>query len=766
MKRTLLVILSTIYILGAAAQANTQATQNSKDATQTAQTDSINWDDIFDQLELEEVKVVGQKALVKLEVDRKSYDVSNLIGASGQAASDILDNIPSVEVDNDGNISLRGSTSVEVWINGKPSGLTSDNRATILEQMPAETIERIEVIDNPSAKFSAEGSAGIINIVLKKDRTAGYYGSLQAGATTNGGANAAANINYNSPVVDLFATLGYRHRTNNGHTESQQENYTEGIADSYMNYSSDERSWGNSLFSRAGVTVHLTKRDDLSATGMLMHGGNENRSTTPYYYGSYAADGTTYDDYTLSRVTTSSGTMTMLHGELAYTHEFAEKHRLDASFSADKWTNNHDNYYSDTYDYSELSTPTTSYSTLQYRPQEINNHSYEAKIDYENQMSERFKLETGYSWNASHENTPQWGYEDGERNYYNRFIYNLNVHAAYITATYKFGLFSLMGGLRGEYWRVNTESYDWEQEYGSATKDEPFNRDYFKLFPSIFASYQLTPNDQLQLNATRRLRRPWGGQLNSFKDTRDASAVSFGNPELTPEYSTSISANYLRTWDNHSMLLSLYYRPTSDVMQQIRYRDTDEDLMYSTTMNVSSSQSSGVELTVKNRLWRILDLTSNVNAYYYHLDAFSYTINEQEVTGDAQDRFSWNARVQASIILPSEISVQVSGTYRSRQTITQGYRPASYFMDFGARKQFCNKRFSVSVNCRDLLNSRGWRSVTESDSYWRFQEHRRNSRHADITLTWNFGNMNKKSKQRSHETDNNYLDNYDGDNES
>ena len=151
---------------------------------------------------LNEVTVTGQRSSMKLEVDRKSFDVSQQIINAGGAAADVLENIPSVEVDNDGNISLRGNTSVEVWINGKSSGLTTDNRAEILQQLPAESIERIEVIDNPSAKFSAEGSAGIINIVLKKDRKAGYYGSLQAGGNTDGGANTSGNINYNSSLFD------------------------------------------------------------------------------------------------------------------------------------------------------------------------------------------------------------------------------------------------------------------------------------------------------------------------------------------------------------------------------------------------------------------------------------------------------------------------------------------------------------------------------------------------------------------------------------
>ncbi len=745
----------------------------------SAERDSKNFNIIYmseDSRQLQEVQVTGQKSAMKLEVDRKSFDVSQLISSAGQAASDILDNIPSVEVDNDGNISLRGNTSVEVWINGKPSGLTSDNRSTILEQMPAESIERIEVLDNPSAKYSAEGSAGIINIVLKKERAAGYYGSAQVGGNTNRGANASVNINYNSSLVDVFASIGYRHRSSEGHTESQQQNFSDGVLTGYSDYDTDEDRRGNSIFSRAGLTFHLSKQDDLSFSGMLMTGRNHGRSSTPYYYGSYDADGNAYDEYVLNRNTTTSSDMLMMHGEVGYIHEFSDNHKIDFNFSADKWDNDNHNFYRDYTDYSQMTTSQPSVYTWQYRPQNISNHSFEAKLDYENQITEKFKLETGYNWKYSHENTPQQSFEatgeDGskpaiydstdedadysdyeEHSYFNRFIYNLNVHALYVTATLKMGKFGLMAGLRGEYWKVDTESYDWDQEYAGAAKDTPFKKDYFQLFPSVFASYQITPDDQLQLNYTRRLRRPWGGQLNSFRDTRDATMVSFGNPQLTPEYSNSFSLNYLRTWSEHSMLVSLYYRPTSDVMQRINYRDLTEDLMYSTTMNVAKSTSAGGEITVKNKLFRILDLTTNVNAYYYKIDAFSYDIDGQTVTGDEEKRFTWNARMQASLMLPYDISVQLSGRYNSREAITQGHRPARYSMDFGIRKNFLNKLFTLSINCRDLLDSRAWKSETGSDTFQRYQENRRNSRNFSATLTWNFGNLKSRKQAREDSSD-------------
>lgn len=698
-----------------------------------------------DAKQLNEVTVTGQRATMKLEVDRKSFDVGQLISNAGQSASDVLDNVPSIEVDNDGNVSLRGNSSVEVWINGKASGLTSDNRAQILQQLPAESIERVEVIDNPSAKFSAEGSAGIINIVLKKDRKAGYYGSVQAGGDTRGGANTSFNVNYNSRLIDSYLNIGYRHRANTGHMESQQ------TSDTYnQTYDSDSKQRGNNFFTRAGVTLHATTKDDFSLSGMLMHGGGNSHSYTPYIY-TAVANG--LNNYQLDRINRSRTGMDMRYGEFNYRHSFNDKHFIDFTADLSSWKMNNDNWYQDSTVVVGIDDVTYSY---QYRPQYINNHRKELKLEYENQVTKNFKIEAGYNGNFSRENTPQESYMDNtsfdgtnaseDKLFFNRFIYKQDLHAFYTTLSYKFGALSLMGGLRGEYWRVNTESYTWEQEHDASLREQPFKKDYFQLFPSVFMSWQMTETQQLQLNYTRRLRRPWGGQLNSFRDTRDATTVSFGNPYLTPEFSNSFSLNYLKQWNDHSLLVSAYYRPTTDVIQRISYKNKEDGLFYQTSMNVAKSVSTGLEMTVKNKLWRILDLTTSANAYYYRLNGFSYDIDGQTVTGNSDHNFTWNARMTASLMLPYDISIQTTGRYTARQVITQGYRKANYSIDFGARKNFFNKLFTLSVNCRDLLDSRRFETFTSGPNFTRHQINRRGGRRVSMTLTWNFGNMKQKKR--------------------
>ena len=727
--------------------------------TLSAQHRQVHYNALYmseDSKVLQEVQVTGQRSQMKLEVDRKVFSVDQVLAAAGGSASDILENIPSIEVTTDGEISLRGNSSVEVWINGKASGLTTDNRYEILQQIPAESIEKIEVIDNPSAKYSPEGSAGIINIVLKRDRKAGYYGSLQAGANNHKGYNMSGNINYSSGVLDAYANVGFRRRRGSGGSESEQH-YKQ--TNEYQTYKSDSENKGRNFFARAGLTWHPTKNDDISLGGMTLQGKPQNESTTPYHYGTI---GTDYDSRIMFRRNESDGKMQMYHGELGYEHRFSDLHKLTAHVEFNRWMSDHDNIYRD----STTEAIVTSYSTptqyiwgaptytYQLRPTHIRNRSWETKVDYENQVTDNFKIEAGYNGRFSYENTPQesWIAANWEgtnlmedEQYYNRFIYKMDTHALYATVNTKVGRLGIMAGLRGEYWRVNTESYSFAQEHGTAEKDAPYKKDFFQLFPSLFLNYELTETAQLQLNYTRRLRRPWGGQLNSFKNTRDASMVEFGNPELTPEYTHSLSLNFLKTWAEHTLSISTYYRPTTDVMQRIRYQSQQDGLMYMTQMNLTKRQSLGVEIIGKNKLWRVLDLTTTLNGYYNKLDGFSYVIDGQTVTGEGDESFSWDARMLASIILPYDLSIQATGNYRSRGVITQGYRKPNASLDLGLRKSFFNKKIAVAVNFRDVFGTRHWENYTESDTFWRHQKNWRDPRF-NIQVTWNFGNMNNDKK--------------------
>ena len=678
---------------------------------------------------LNEVQVMGQKAQMKFEIDKKVFDVDQNIAATGGSASDVLTNIPSVEVDNEGEVSLRGSSSVTVWINGKASGLSADNRGEILEQLPAETIQKIEVITNPSAKFSPEGTAGIINIILKEDRKPGYYGSAQASGDTQGAYNVSANINYSSGKLDAYANIGHRHRVNKGGSKSIRESEN---PQSILKQEGENDGGGRNIFGRAGLTWHATRKDHLSANfmGMFGRGGHDN---TIHYTETNALLFPTPNQY--NRLTTSDHENRMMNFDIGYKHDFGEDHNIDFTLSHHIWNMDNQSEYRTVRD-----EQTNSY---QYQENENRSKEWEAQLDYVNKINENQKIEAGYKGTFERENSPVSTYGDEthaqmQESLYNRFIYNQDIHALYATYSGRFGKLGYQVGVRGEYWKVDSESRNYAQEF-EGEAPTLFKKDYFSLFPSLFLSYELPNGNELQANYTRRLSRPWGGQLNSFKNITDSTNISYGNPELQPQYSNAYELNYIKNWENHTLSLSGYYRSTDDVIQRIRYREGN--IMYSTDRNVTQSQSAGLEIVAKNKLTRAIDLTTTVNLFYYKLDGFNFMIADQMVSGESDEDFSWNARMIANIILPYSFSLQLTGNYNARQVVAQGYRKANYALDAGIRKSFWNKKLSLSINARDILDSRRWKTITQIGDTHMVSENWRSGRFVGLTLTYSFGNL-------------------------
>lgn len=689
---------------------------------------------------LGEVQVVGQKPQMRFDIDKKVFNVDQNIASSGGSASDVLSNIPSVDVDNEGEVSLRGNSSVTIWINGKASGLSADNRAEILEQMPAESIENIEVITNPSAKYSPEGTAGIINIVLKEDRKAGYYGSAQAGADTDGGYNASANVNYSSGKIEAYANLGYRQRRMKGGGYTNRLNI--GQTDTtFLDQTSSSKNNGGNVFARMGVTWNVTSKDHLTLGGFGMFGSRSGTNRIDYLSntpGSFRSSQRTSD---------SDNDMNGGNIELGYKHDFSKKSNLDLTASWNSWGMDNHTIYDQFSDYGQ-GEETTSY---QRQLNNIRNHNWEFQADYVNAFNDRNKLEAGYKGTLSRQNSPVETYSgtaqanaEADKALFNRFLYNQDIHALYATYSTKFGPLGLQAGLRGEYSKVDTKSL----AYGQTESDvAPYKHDYFSLFPSVFLSYSLPKDNEIQLNYTRRISRPWGGQLNSFMNITDSTNISFGNPRLSPQYSNAFELNYIKNWGLHLISVSGYYRNTNDVIQRIRF--LEGDVMKSTYENVAKSQSAGVEIVGKDKLFQILDLTTTVNLFYSKLDGFTYQPAgaAEPVVGKAEENFSWNARMIANLMLPYGISLQMTGNYNAKQVVAQGYRKPNYSLDAGLRKSFFDKKLSLAINARDLLDSRKRHTITSGAGFEQDDMNWRGGRRFGFTLTYSFGNMRaKKSK--------------------
>lgn len=709
---------------------------------------------------LQEVVVEGVRSQMRFELDKKIFQVDANIAAAGASASELLESIPSVEVDQDGQVSLRGNSSVTVWINGKESGLSADNRAQILEQIPAETIERVEVITNPSAKYSPEGTSGIINIILKKDRRAGYFGSAEFGANTRGGGNTGVNINVNRGKWEGYTSVGFRMRRNEGSSLSDRTYFgADGLLDTsddlFLNSRGTSNNMGNNLFVRAGVTYNVTDQDALYVNGFGMFGHRKNWGTTSYW-SNLPNHWTTNSNFTDTKSDNRGA-----HGELGYTHKWTDNHTLDILGSYNYWGGPSTNFY-----HQNQVTPGLEaddiYDLYQEQQQQLNVNSIETKVDYVNQFSKNMKFEAGYQGTYSYEKTPistvQGQTQENMVNVpalYNNFVYNNNISALYTTFGGKAGKFSYSAGLRGEYWKVNTKSLGWDNATGApqTMADQAWYspKGKFQLFPSAFASYSLPYDNELQINYTRRIRRPWGGELNSFQDISDPTNIRYGNPQLEPEYSNAFELNYIKSWTMHMISVSAYARTSENVMDRIAY--LRDNVMYSTSMNVTDRFNAGTEIVVKNSLFhQVLDLTTTVNLYNNHISAWERDIpmlngGTTRLSGKARDSFAWDARMMAGVKLPWKLSMQATGRYSSKMLSAQGSTQPGWSVDLSMRKNVGDWSFSVS--CRDIFNTRKFKNTVDGIDYTQFNERQRGKQNIQFSVKYSFGNMRAKKNKNN-----------------
>lgn len=683
------------------------------------------------------VEVTGLRSTMKLEVDKRVFSVDQSVAAAGASTSDVLKNLPSVDVDAEGTVSLRNSTNVIIWINGKPSGLSSDNQAQVLEQMPAESIDRVEVITNPSAKYSAEGSAGIINIILKKDRKAGYYGSLRAGVSSPLGYNFGGNYNYSSPKWDLYANLGTRADVRQGSGNTNRTTYTTSTSTDpkeYMNSRTQrDRSHGG-LFFRAGADYHFNDKHTLSLSGFGMNGNGDSESAIQYDY----FDNTKQLTAKRLRNSTDIGGHNNYEMELDYQWEIGPEHNLHAILSVGTGGSPESKTFTQT-DFNSFNVETGSLR------QDGSGSEYEDEmdfqLDYSRKFSEKWKLEAG--WKSSMES--RLG-DDMIRNLVgsnwitnskNLFDYTEQIHAAYGTLTGKLTeKFGYQLGLRAEQTLVNFTSTN---ELTNVAL--PHEKNYLKLFPTIFANYTFKEGMDMQLNYSRRINRPRGHSLNPFVNISDSSNIWVGNPDLNPEYSNNFELNFLKTWTEHTLSAALYHRISEQVIQDIRY--LDNGVMKQTPENVTNSTSSGLELVAKDKLFKILETTTTLNLYQQNMDAFTY----RGETYDGTNGFSWNLRMNGQILLPLGMMGQVSGFYSAPRVVAQGSMKAAYSMDLGLRKSFWDRTLQVSLNGQNLLNSFKFENSTSGPGFSQVTSNQFFSRTIRLNVTWNFGNLKPKEKE-------------------
>lgn len=700
---------------------------------------------------LSEVEVIGQGTQMRFEIDKKVFSVDQNIAAAGGSATDVLQNIPSVDVDNEGNISLRNNASVEVWINGKPSGLTADNRAQILQQMPAESIESIEIMTNPSARFNPEGTSGIINLVMKKNRRGGYFGSVSAGTMwvegAQPGGQAGLNLNYNSGRMDAYLNVGLRSMSflGGGSTDRFFLNGTDTL--SVLNQTNINSMGYRGVFFRGGVDYRVAENHSIGLSGFGMTGSGGGQNTFNYKLTDRATGAVTRDFY---RIVDGTGNRPSLNFSLDYKWDIDTiGSTLLSNISLSSHSRSEDRSYLQKNRLSLDSTYMSQWSESQ-------NSELQFKVDYTKKWSETSRLEAGWQSRIQDRFSP-----NSATNlinnlplpaFFNEFSYKEQIHAVYATyGTRFFDKLTVQAGLRAEYfWRQPENTIMDGAGVKSVLTYEP--RDDYDFFPSLFLSYTLPSKDEMQLNISRRVDRPRGRQINPFKDFSDSTNISYGNFGLTPEFTTVMEFNYLKMWENHSLSSTLFHRITDDEIERVSF--LNGNTMENTFMNVSRSQDTGFELVLKNNFFRVLNLTSSIDLYYEQMEAASYQnpYNPAQITLiPQQNNFTWSARLMANVILGRNTFAQFTGNYSAPELEPQGMESASYSIDLGVRQMFFDRKLSVNVMVRDLLNSRRRSETSWGEGFYQRTEDTFSNRMLGLTITYNFGNMQSRRSQERRE---------------
>lgn len=693
---------------------------------------------------LDEVVVTGEKSQMVLHLDKRVFNVGKDLSNAGGNAAEILDNVPSVTVDVEGNVSLRGSENVRILIDGRPSGLTGISSSDALRQLQGDMIENIEVITNPSSRYDAEGEVGIINIVLKKNANQGVNGSftVQAGYPENYGGS--FNLNYRKSKFNLFSSYSFNYRNNPGGGNSlnrftQKNSEGQDSAFSYIQNSKRTRG-GTSNNIRFGIDYYLNETNIL--TGAIMYRVSQGRNSSRYDY-------LNYDDNNMLvgsdfRRENEKEPEQNIEGSLTYKKEFKQEGRtLTADVKImDTQEDERANFY-------ETS------STEKDKQERSNNTEDERNLlfqaDYIHPLGSNGKFETGVK--ASHRllNNKYMVEELNDENSWevitglegqpleDHLVYTENIYAGYLMWGNKLGKFSLQTGLRAEYSDILTES-----KKGNTRNPKK----YFNLFPSAHVSYELDENNDLQLSYSYRISRPRFRELLPFSGYSDSRSIYMGNPDLNPEYTHSFEVGNLLEWTAGSLLSSVYYRYRMGVVQRITEVDQSNDensevLTRVIPINLSTQNAYGLEFNLShtfNKWWR---LNSNFN-FYRAITEGSY--KEERLFSDT---YAFTSRITSKMTILKKYDFQAGINYRAPQETPQGRNLSVYSVDLGLARDVLKGKGTITLSVQDLFNSRKWRSINDqTEGYYSESEFQWRSRSALLSFNYRL-NQKKDSKSRN-----------------
>lgn len=690
---------------------------------------------------LQEVELIAEKTTVEIKLDKKIYNVGKDLTVRGGTVSDVLDNVPSVSVDVEGNVALRGNDNVRILINGKPSGLVGLNSTDALRQLPAESIDKVEVITSPSARYDAEGTGGIINIILRRSKLQGLNGAITTNVGYNPSAGISGNVNYRTGDVNIFNTTGYSYRESPGNSYNSTRflntvfnDNGDLIEDNLDSFSEETRTFDRTrkgLNTNFGVEWYIN--DSASLTTSILYSNSDNKRNT---------NNTTFQTDTLGNTTTNLRLDPELEDDktIQYALNFSKDfktsgHKLTFDF---QYEENNENERSLVQSNSIITNDVASFESQD---------RILLQTDYVLPIGENSQFEAGFRGNyntlttdfivKSLNSNNEFEIDNSQSNVFN---YKEHLTAVYTQYGSKIGKFSYLLGLRMENTKITVDQ---------PTSGDFSKRNYTGLFPTVNLSYEISDKENVTLGYARRLRRPRSRYINPFPSFSSLTNIFRGNPELDPSYSGQFDLGYLKRFGKFTFNSSVYYSHATDVFNFISF-DTGETVTISgqeipvlerTPINLATEDRFGAEFTLTynpSKKWRV-----NTNVNFFQTEIIGTTPNGLSLDNKNN---SWFARLSNKYTLPANIDWQTNLFYGGPRQDGQNDTEGVFTTSIALSKDLFKEKASLAFNVSDLFNSRKRRQITTTPTFIGYSEFQWRERSFNLSFTYRFNQKKKRER--------------------
>jgi outer membrane receptor for ferrienterochelin and colicin len=695
-----------------------------------------------DKAQLEEVVVIAEKTSVDIRLDKKIYNIGQDLTVRGGTASDVLDNVPSVTVDVEGNVALRGNDNVTILIDGRPSALVGFSGTEALRQIPAEAIEKVEVITSPSARYDAEGTAGILNIILRKQTLKGFNGSLQLDTGYFPQAGLALNANYRVDKWNFFTNTGFRYRERPGNASTDGEFFSPNARNRFVLEDRDFDRTGSNLFTSIGAEYYIDDSSSIVANVVYRLGNDDDLTTNSIIRLNQFRQ---LNEQTL-RLEEEGEDETRVQYSLDYRNELDDNgQKLIATL---QYSTSDENEIANI---TETDVVDNMVNDREYVDQLEQENNINLQVDFELPIGENVQWEAGYRGNyrdirnsfflAENEGRPgQLFVPDPGLN--NTFDYEELVNAFYAQYGREIGDFSMLFGLRYEYTDI---------EIRQRTINTVDNKNYGNLFPTVNLGYEIKEGENFTFGYNRRIRRPRGRFLNPFPSRSSETNIFQGNVDLDPTFTDGFDLGYIKRWDKLTFSSSIYYQYSDDVWNFVQFAtgeitDNGDPVIRRSPINAGTQQRYGYELTLTYRPYKWWDVNVDGNLFRV-IDRGNFGMTDLDF-----ENTTYFVRLNQKFKIPSGIDLQTRLNYRGPQEDFQTKTEGILSLNLAVSKDLFDDRATISINVSDVFNSRVRRSETTSlnddgsVNFFNDQEFQWRERQINLTFVWRFNQKKQRSR--------------------